>query len=506
MKYKHSTSYIILLFKFTLYVSVSGLQFVDNLNQEYKERSIKETFILKREYDFIVVGAGSGGSVIANRLSENPNWNVLLLEAGKDEDFFTDIPMIGWTTGLVTHNWKYKTEKQPYSCLSMDNEQCNWPRGKALGGTSVINLMVYTKGNKADFDSWKSKGNDGWGYNDVLQYFIKSERTNLVDIDAEYHGKNGSLNVEHSHFSTPLLDSFRKSAQELGYTVRDPNGKEQLGFSWVQANLRNGRRCSASKAFLAPVQHRKNLSIAKNAHVTKILIDSLTKKAYGVEFKRYFQKYHIKARKEVILSAGVMNSPQLLMLSGIGPKEHLDKHKIKVLKNLKVGYNLQDHPAFFALTFLLDEPVSVNGISLIDAYNYIINNNGPLTLPGAEGIAFMKFNNSNLNSGPPDIEVVMGAGGLNIDATSIARKIVGIPEHFYQKVFGKVKDRYGVTFVPVVLRTKSRGRIMLRNNNPYEAPLMYSNQYQDPEDIKSMIKGVRLVCYIDIFFCFFFKE
>lgn len=215
---------------------------------------------------------------------------------------------------------------------------CNWPKGRALGGTSVINFMLYQRGHRRDFDNWAANGNDGWSYDDVLPYFKKSERIGIPELrDSKYHGRDGYLDVQRARFKTRVLDTFLKSANEFGYEVNDPNGESLLGFSHAQATTRNGRRCSAAKAFLRPVFHRPNLHISINSRVTKILIDPKSKTAYGVQFVKNRKVFQVKARKEVILSAGSIASPQLLMLSGVGPREHLKELRIPVIQDLRVG-------------------------------------------------------------------------------------------------------------------------------------------------------------------------
>lgn len=278
---------------------------------------VRDNAVLLEEYDFIVVGAGSGGSVVTNRLSENPEWSVLLLEAGSTEIFLTDVPLTAAMTSLTRYNWGYKTERMKTACLGMKGQRCNQVRGKSLGGTSVVNFLLYTRGNKLDFDEWESFGNPGWGFRDVLPYFIKSENISMEgQIDEEFHGRNGYLSVEHPPYKTVMVKQFIKAGAELGYENNDPNGKGSLGFSEVQATMRKGRRCSAAKAFLTPIMDRPNVKIVTRARVTKVLINPETKMAYGVEVLKNRRRYRVMAKKEVVLSAGSFNSPQLLMLSG----------------------------------------------------------------------------------------------------------------------------------------------------------------------------------------------
>lgn len=198
------------------------------------------------------------------------------------------------------------------ACLGLSGGVCNWPKGKALGGTSVINFMIYQRGHRRDFDGWAANGNYGWSYDEILPYFKRSERIGIPELyDSPYHGRNGYLDVQHAGFQSKVLSSFLHAAREFGYPVTDPNGESHLGFSKTQATTRNGRRWSAAKAFLRPAQNRPNLSISMHSRVTKLLIDPQTKIAYGVEFLKYRRKFRVLARKEVILSAGPIASVKL---------------------------------------------------------------------------------------------------------------------------------------------------------------------------------------------------
>lgn len=304
----------------------------------------------------------------------------------------------------TAYNWGYKTDQVRGACLHLKDGVCNWPKGRALGGTSVINYLLYQRGHKRDYDEWAQQGNEGWDYESVLPYFIKSERVGIDDLKgSKYHGTDGYLDVQHSPFKTDLFTAFVETGSDMGYKENDPNGDELLGFSQVQATMRNGKRCSAAKAYLAPVKDRPNLFISTKSRVTKILIDQLKTEAYGVEFSYGKVKYQINATKEIILSAGTITSPQLLMLSGIGPKKHLEKFNINLVKDLKVGHNLQDHVGLSGLVFLVNKPITIvetNVQNPIDLFNYMINGIGPFTSPGgAEGLAFLKFENSTSDDG-----------------------------------------------------------------------------------------------------------
>ncbi|KYN39602.1 Glucose dehydrogenase [acceptor] [Trachymyrmex septentrionalis] len=330
-----------------------------------------------QSFDFLVIGAGSAGSVLANRLTENPDWNVLLLEEGRDEIFLTDVPFLAPILHITDYAHVYKGKLRPQDpygrggyCLSMVDNRCKIVTGRAVGGTSVVNFMIYSRGSPADYNGWEALGNPGWSYKDVLPYFIKSERCRLIDRDVRYHGYEGYLDVTTPPYATPLKERFLKAGQELGYELIDYNSDRFIGFSTVQANLRNGHRVSASKAFLRPIRDRNNFYLSKLSTVTKILINPQTKKAEGVQFVKDHKTYFVSATKEIILCAGTLGSPQLLMLSGIGPKDHLNSLGIDVIEDLPVGFNLQDHVSMSALTFLVNESVTIVeppvGLSCVD--------------------------------------------------------------------------------------------------------------------------------------------
>lgn len=254
-------------------------------------RNPKEGFIPdyspdnEEEFDFIVVGAGSAGCALANRLTEITQWNVLLLEAGGNENFFSDIPIFSPFLSLTHMNWGYVSEPEKRACHDLRGKVCFLPRGRVLGGSSVLNFLIYQRGHPDDYNDWYKMGNKGWSYPEVLPYFKKSENIHINDLkNSPYHGTGGYLDIDYSPFHTPLQSAFKRAGEELGYEWNDPNGKNLIGFSKPQATIRKGRRCSSSKAFLEPIRFRKNLKVSKYSSVTKILINNQTKVAFGVEY------------------------------------------------------------------------------------------------------------------------------------------------------------------------------------------------------------------------------
>lgn len=447
---------------------------------------------LRSEYDFIVVGAGSAGCTVANRLSENPNWNVLLIEAGQNENLFMDIPMVVHYLQSYKINWGYKTEKSDKFCLGMKNNQCNWPRGKVMGGSSVLNYMVYTRGNRRDYDNWAALGNDGWDFRNVSQYFRKLENNLVPNITPGYHGRNGPVTISNIEFKSSSAKAFVEAGIEKGFSYVDYNGPEQIGFSFVQSTVANGTRQSTNFAYLYPISGRKNLHVKKGSQVTKLLIDD-AKNVYGVKFQSHGQTITVKASKEVILSAGAINTPQILMLSGIGPSKHLKEIGIETVVNSAVGYNLMDHTAPGALTFTVNVTTLKHSV-LYDIRNimrYTDQSTGPLTSPGGvEAIAFFDTEHPNDPDGHPDLEFLQLGGSINADP--IFKQNFGIRDDFYDEMFNGIGlERNTFMVFPMVLRPKSRGRIKLRSSNPFDYPIILPNYFSDPYDVKISISGIR---------------
>ncbi|KAJ0173022.1 hypothetical protein K1T71_011198 [Dendrolimus kikuchii] len=455
------------------------------------------------EYDYVIVGAGSAGCVLAARLTENPNVTVLLLEVGKPEMFFTDIPSIAPFFQRTDYAWQYYMEPQSRVCLGMENKRCFWPRGKAVGGTSVINYMIYTRGRPAEWNRIAAAGNKGWSYKDVLFYYKKSERAKLDGLEkTTYRSTTGDMNIEFPKFRTPLVDAFLEAGRILGHPTIDYNSPDELGFGYVQTHTRNGRRLSAAKAFLHPNRNRPNLHILPMATATKVLINKDTKTAYGVQYVRNRLKYKVKVRREVILSAGPIASPQLLMLSGIGPKEHLGRHGIPVLQDLPVGRTLYDHITFPGIIFTLKtQNVSVNENRDASAQNLIRwlqhGDNVVASPGGVEGIGYIQTPLSKNDQQIPDIELINIAGSLLSDGGQFGSKAVRrgmrITDEVFDSAFGSVDNTNSWSAFPMLLHPKSVGYLELKDNNPFSHPRMYGNYLTDPLDVATFVAAIRHV-------------
>jgi choline dehydrogenase len=419
-------------------------------------------------YDYIIVGAGSAGSVLANRLSAKPETKVLLLEAGgSDKSFFVRMPAGMANLSGPRFNWSYETAPQP----AMKGRRMYWPRGRLLGGSSSVNAMVYMRGQAADYDHWRQLGNTGWSYADVLPYFKKAERNER--LHDEFHGADGPLNVAERPYTNPLSHVFVEAAQQAGLPLNpDFNGAVQLGCGLFQVTQKNGSRWSAASAYLHPAAARTNLTIVTKAQATRVLIEN--GRAVGVEYARRRSRYTARAEREVLLAGGAINSPQLLLLSGVGPAGHLREVGVPVVLDLPgVGKNLQDHLNVNILHYA-NKGVALDskgrGLAQVGvALQFLLYKSGPGTSNLAEAGAFAI---SNLGAATPDIQYHF-----------IPAQVV---DHGRTQLDGE-----GVTLHSCCLRPQSRGELRLASADPLQPPVMDPNYLAAEYDLKILIDGIR---------------
>ena len=425
---------------------------------------------MDRTVDYIVVGAGSSGCVMANRLSEDGKKSVLILEAGgKDTNFFIHMPA-GYSQIVPTKsasNYGFETEPEE----TTNNRKLYWPRGRGWGGSSSINAMVYIRGHAYDYDLWRQQGNTGWSYDDVLPYFKKAESFN-GDGDSDYHGFDGPLSVKKSESKhDELLDVFVEAGGQAGFPLtNDFNGKNQEGFSRYEHTMadtkRGPRRWSSARAYLHPALKRKNLSTETNVQVNKILFEG--KKAVGVEYSKKGKTFSVKANAEVILSAGAINSPQILMNSGIGDSSELNKHGIDVLHELKgVGKNLQDHYAVVN-SFNCTQPITLHKSASflktqMSGLKYLLFGTGDAAFPPTSAGAFFK---SSPEKDIPDTQIHYAS----FHSTDLHGR-------------DGIDSNHGFSGVICILRPQSRGHLELKSSNPDDAPLMFPNYLSEEQDL-----------------------
>jgi choline dehydrogenase-like flavoprotein len=422
--------------------------------------------------DYIVIGGGSAGSVIAGRLSENSQVQVTLLEAGGSGDSWLIKTPAAAVAMLPTsiNNYAFETVPQP----GLNGRRGYQPRGKGLGGSSAINAMVYTRGHRSDYDHWASLGNKGWSYEELLPYFKRSE--NNSRIRDEFHGNQGPLHVSDLQTHNPFQQIYLDAARQAGFPINDDfNGATQEGLGIYQVTQHNGERWSAARAYLHPhMGKRQNLNVETGAQATRILFEG--KRAVGVECIQSGSRRVFRARCEVILCAGAFLSPQLLMLSGIGPAQHLQQHGIAVLHDLPgVGQNLQDHPDFIFGYEVKSQDLM--GISLAGAarlasesIRYIRSREGFIATNYAEAGGFLK---TNAALEAPDIQLHF---------------VMALVEEHARKL----RTAHGLSCHVCLLRPKSRGQVTLSSADPCQSPLIDPAFLAEEDDLETLVKGYKL--------------
>jgi len=422
------------------------------------------------EFDFVIVGAGSAGCVLANRLSADPSVSVALIEAGgRDASPWIHVP-VGYfkTIKDPALNWMYRTEADK----GLNGRSLNWPRGKTLGGSSSINGLLYVRGQPQDYDRWRQMGNLGWGWDDLLPLFKRSEA--WEGAADPVRGGDGELSVSRSRQSWQVVDAWVEAARSAGFTFNpDYNGKSQEGVGYFQLTARNGLRCSSAKAFLKPVRSRPNLTVFTEMQVDRI--ELADRRAVAVRGRRLGTPLRIAARSEIILSAGAIGSPQILMLSGIGEPEHLAALGIALKHQLPgVGQNLQDHLQARPVYRCAAPTINTRTRGLFNqariGLEYMLNRSGPLTLAASLGTGFLK---TRPDLETPDIQFHIQPFSANNPTTD-------------------TDDFDAFTASVLQLRPESTGEIRLRSARIEDHPLIRPNYLATPLDQQTIVEGIRM--------------
>jgi choline dehydrogenase len=428
------------------------------------------------DYDYVVVGAGSAGCVLAARLSEDPATRVLLLEAGPpDRSIWIHLPIgYGKTMWDKRVNWCYSTDPDP----NMNGRRIYWPRGKTLGGSSSINGLIYIRGQREDFDHWAALGNEGWGYRDVLPYFIKSEG-NQRGASA-YHGGSGPLKVSDIGAKHELIEAFIGGAGEIGVPRTDDfNGARQEGAGYFQLNTWKGWRCSTAKAYLGPARRRPNLRVETEAQATGVVFEG--RRAVGVRYRQRGETKTARARAEVLLAAGALQSPQLLQLSGVGPRALLERHGIAPVHHLPgVGENLQDHLQV-RLIYECTRPITTNDElnslagKLKIGLQWLLWRSGPLAIGINQAGCFMRALRD------ADGRAVAATPDIQFHVATLSAEMAG----------GTVHPFSGFTMSVCQLRPEARGQVQIRSADPFEAPSMQPNYLSTELDRRTTVAAVK---------------
>lgn len=478
MKLIHGTlSIICVIIAVTSYILIN----MSNTLSSITTKSLNET------YDFIIVGGGTAGSVLASRLTEDSNVTVLLLEAGGD---YTENPLyhIPSTFGLLQHtaaDWAYYTEPQEQACKGLKENKSFWPSGRVLGGSSVLNVMVYTRGLAKDYDKWAENGCDGWNYKEVFPYFLKSEDILIDELkDSKFHGKGGPLAVSDGRVTT-LQDYYMRAAKDAGFQEKDYNEMEGEGIGKAQLTIRKGTRSSTGLEYLGPAKDRQNLHVAVNSFVTKVKIEN--KRAVGVYVIRDNKKRLITSRKEVIISAGAISTPTILMHSGIGPSTDLEKLKIAPEADLPVGENLHNNFALF-FNVRINQSLSSNPnkiSSLKSKMEYHLFQTGYLSVPSVEAYLLACSQNTGSRDCTPNLQFMFISMPLLFN-------IMEAREDIFHQYLEKGKNEDGFFVVIGILNPRSKGKVYLRSDDPFDYPKIQPNFLTSQEDVETILSGIRI--------------
>ncbi|UXI20838.1 protoheme IX farnesyltransferase-like [Sarcoptes scabiei] len=468
-----------------------------SLQRQNEHAKLASRDVWNDRYDYIVIGAGGAGSIVASRLAEkNPRETILLIEAGGQESSLTDVPGLyhEWV-GDPEFDWNFPIAQQ--SNLGQAYRQpIRMSVGKVLGGSTTISGMVYNRGNRKHFDEWHSRyGCFGWNYDNILKYFLRAE--NQTDSHyKENHGHSGPITVSSDWNQTnliPIFIDYLKTAQQVGYKLIDFNGPTQNGVTLFEHTIKNGARVSSASAYLRPNAFRSNLHILTKAFATKIILDG--KQAVGIEFNRSNHIHQVMARREIIVSAGTIGSAQLLMLSGIGPAEHLREIGIPLIVDVPVGNNLHDHSN---LILHFDVPNQIESyerveLSIANLYDYYVNYRGPLSM--FPNVATYLVTNQNDDPEWPDIMTEMVRANEWNNLTNFVQQYAENESDSWSRFWQPYTSRRLLAFDIQMVRPRARGSLRLKSSNPYDQPLIDPNYLGDPKDFEAMVYGIDLVVH-----------
>ncbi|KAK7871503.1 hypothetical protein R5R35_010220 [Gryllus longicercus] len=449
----------------------------------------------REEFDFVIVGAGASGSALALRLTENAAWRVLLLEAGGERAPAMDVPFFLSQLLSTDANWHFVTTPQSTCCVLAQGSRCDYPAGRGVGGSTNINYMFAIRGNRRDYDNWAAMGNAGWSFADVLPYFQKVEDASALGVDDRQHrGHGGRIKLSYPAYFFDVSQLILRAAQEAGLpSTPDYNGAQQTGTARIQTTTWEGARWSAEDGYLREARGRRNLFLRTRSTVSRLVLDGA--RARGVRYERGGREHVAYASREVILSAGAVNSPAILLRSGIGPADHLQQLGIPVVRPLPVGHNLMDHTALIATFTTLNRSVSPSMADVVldplSPLHYFGRRSGPLTSTGAfDTVTFHEADGARFHTpGWPDAEILYIA--MNPLVSRRMADIFRLSEAVYERMLKPVQGQPGLLAAIWRLRPSSRGRVYLLNDDPASPPQIDVRGLSEPDDVEAVLSGLR---------------